>query len=179
MTQAQSQHREIDLAKVFEALDRPLGLVDSPERRGDIQRYLESARVHLERAVFDLLSEAVSAVNEAGGGLKARLEYRGGVLDLVVEAVGEEGSPEPERAFSIEGDMEKVTIRIPAELRDLINQAANVRGVSMNAWYVRELARSISRQVRGQVREEMRGTRREQRGRGGGGRSLHGFVGED
>src|SRR3972149_4684078 len=64
MTQAKSQH--IDLSAVFEALERPLGLVEDPERRSALQRYLGSARVHLERAVFDLPSGAVEAVNEAG-----------------------------------------------------------------------------------------------------------------
>ena len=36
MTQAQRQQREIDLSTVFEALERPLALIDSPERRADM-----------------------------------------------------------------------------------------------------------------------------------------------
>ena len=173
MTQAKSQH--IDLSAVFEALERPLGLVEDPERRSALQRYLGSARVHLERAVFDLLSGAVEAVNEAGGGVRARLEYRAGALYLVVEPVAEEAAAEPERPFAPGDEVEKVTIRIPAELKDLISQAANLRGTSVNSWYVRELARAvrdISRQIRGDERRQEREEQRERRG------SLRGFVGD-
>jgi hypothetical protein len=175
MTQAQRQQREIDLAKVFEALERPLGLIDNPERRADMQRYVEAARVHLERSIFDVLSEITATVNEAGAGARATLEYQGGKLFLVVEPTAEEeAGPEPDRVFSVEGDVEKVTIRLPSELKELISQAANIRGVSVNTWYVRELARTISRQVRDQIREEQRSARHAQRqGRG----NLRGFVG--
>jgi hypothetical protein len=175
MTQAQSQQREIDLAPVFAALERPLALVDNPERRSDMQRFVEAARVHLERAIFDLLSEVTTAVNEAGAGARARLEYQGGKLFLVVQpAVEEENGGPQEPLFSVEGDMEKVTIRIPSELKDLISQAANLRGISVNNWYVRELGRTISRQVREQVREEQRRERHERRQS----RGLRGFVGD-
>jgi hypothetical protein len=177
MTQAQRQQKEINLDNVFQALERPLGLIDNPERRNDMQRYVESARIHLERAIFDVLSDITATVNEAGTGARARLEYQGGKLYLVVEGtVEEESAQEAERLFSVEGDVEKVTIRLPSELKDLISQAANLRGVSVNNWYVRELARTISRQVRDQVREEQRRNRREERH---GSRGLHGFVGRD
>jgi hypothetical protein len=174
MTQANRQQREIDLSRVFEALERPLGLIDNPERRADIQRYLESAKIHLERAMFDVLSDAVGLVNEAGVGTSARLEYQAGKLFLVVERATEAEETEAEPLFDIEGDMEKVTIRLPAELKELISQAANLRGLSVNAWYVRELARTISRQVRDEVRQQQRDARRQRRGS----RSLRGFVGD-
>jgi predicted HicB family RNase H-like nuclease len=175
MTQAQGQQREIDLAPVFAALERPLALVDSPERRSDMQRFVEAARVHLERAIFDLLSEVTTAVNEAGAGARARLEYQAGKLFLVVQAVTEEDNGAgQEPLFSVEGDMEKVTIRIPSELKELISQAANLRGMSVNNWYVRELGRTISRQVRDQLREEQRRERQERRQS----RGLRGFVGD-
>jgi len=177
MTQAQRQQREIELKSVFEALERPLGLIDNAERRADMQRYVEAARIHLERAIFDVLSDVTSAVNDAGAGARARLEYQGGKLFLVVEAVQEaESGPEAEPLFSVEGDVEKVTIRLPGELKELISQAANLRGMSVNTWYVRELARTISRQVRDQVREGQREARQERRR---GNRGLRGFVGRE
>src|SRR5581483_10321759 len=157
------------------ALERPLALVDSPERRSDMQRFVEAARVHLERAIFDLLSEVTTAVNEAGAGARARLEYQGGKLFLVVQAAAEEDNGAgQEPLFSVEGDMEKVTIRIPSELKELISQAANLRGMSVNNWYVRELGRTIYRQVRDQLREEQRRERQERRQS----RGLRGFVGD-
>ncbi|HXH23508.1 MAG TPA: toxin-antitoxin system HicB family antitoxin [Dehalococcoidia bacterium] len=176
MTQAQRQQREIDLSAVFQALERPLALIDSPERRADMQRYVEAARIHLERAIFDILSDVATTVSEAGVGASVRLEYQGGKLYLVVEGASEaEAGPETERLFSAEGDIEKVTIRLPAELKELIAQAANLRGMSVNTWYVRELARTISRQVRDEIRDQRRESRREERRN----RGLRGFVGRD
>jgi predicted HicB family RNase H-like nuclease len=177
MTQAKRHQLEINLGPVLEALERPLNLIDSPERRADIQRYLEAGRIHLERGMVDVLSAAVGIVNDAGAGARARLEYQAGKLYLVVESAEEAEPSDPEPIFEIDGEMEKVTIRLPAELKELISEAANLRGVSINSWYIRELARTVSRQVREQVKEERRESRREQRGQRRG-RSLRGFIGD-
>ena len=194
----QRQHVQIDFGHVFEALERPLALIDDPERRGVFQRYVDSARVHLERAIFDLLSSAVEAVNEAGGNVRTRLEYQAGGLHLVVEPVAEEAAAEQDHVFNIDDEVEKVTIRIPGELKELISQAANLRGVSINSWYIRELARAvrdISREMRQDERQGERQARRGQKGaerearraqqeaereqrRAQGGR-LRGFIGRD
>jgi hypothetical protein len=178
--QQDERHHDIDLQPLIDALAGPLALIDSPERRADIQRFLEMGRVHLERALIDLLSRLVGLIGDAGGP-PARVEWRAGRPVLVISTAPAAASTaeeeEPEELFTVEGDMEKVTIRIPAELKDLISQAASLRGLSVNSWYVRELARSISRGVREQVREDMRSRRREARQRRGGS-SLRGFVGD-
>jgi uncharacterized protein (DUF1778 family) len=177
---AQRTQTPIDLGGVFEALERPLGLVEDLERRAAFQRYLDSARIHLERSIFDLLAKTVEAVNEAGSNVKARLEYQGGALHLVVDPVAEEATTEHERVFNIGDEVEKVTIRIPAELKELIAQAANLRGTSINSWYIRELARSVrdvAREFRQDERREERDQRREERQSRRG--SLRGFVGRE
>jgi plasmid stabilization system protein ParE len=81
-----------------------------------------------------------------------------------------------------DSDLEKVTLRLPKELKELIDMAAGRYGISANNWYVRELSRTIARQVheslRGTGRDERRDGRRRgfYRGRGG---SLRGSVGGD
>ncbi len=134
----------IELSRVFEALEQPLGLIDSPERRADIERYLLAARVYVERAVFDLLADALRPVNAATKGSRARLEYDGGALRLLVEDVAE---PEDEAAensafFAAEGDVEKVTIRLPKELKQMLDELAKRHGRSANSWYMHELGRA-------------------------------------
>jgi hypothetical protein len=173
MQQEERQH-DIDLQPLIDALAGPLALIDSPERRADIQRFLDMGRVHLERALIDLLSRLVGLIGDAGGP-PARVELRAGRPVLVISPAPAAAEEEPEELFTVEGDMEKVTIRIPAELKDLISQAASLRGLSVNSWYVRELARSISHGVREQVREDMRSREARQRR---GGSSLRGFVGD-
>jgi hypothetical protein len=42
-----------------------------------------------------------------------------------------------------EGEVEKITLRIPAELKELATEAAARAGLSVNAWYVRMVARAV------------------------------------
>ena len=137
---------------VFEALRQPLALVDDADRRQAFERYVEAARFPLERAVFDLLSSLVAAVDSAvQERYRVRLTYRGGALELHVDPVAvssERSVPPPEPApgewtFS-DGEMEKITIRIPGELKDVVTRAASSAGLSANSWFVRALSRSVS-----------------------------------
>jgi hypothetical protein len=190
MTQPQAHRKRLELTPLFVALEQPLALLDAPERRRDVETYLGAARVHLERAVFDLLSAAVAAVNEAGTGVRARLEYEAGTPVLVVEtAAGAQAGmgPEPEADadaeagsfFAFEGDMERVTIRLPRELKELIDNAAGRAALSANSWYLRELARTVAREMRrGGPRREPPPPPWQQRGPRRGG-SVKGFVGDD
>lgn len=173
---AEQRHSEIDFGPLLAGLEQPLALISDPQRREELQAYINAARPHVERAAFDVLSQAVAAFNDANPDQRARLEYSNGALYVAVEAAPE---PEPETSFS-DGDQEKVTLRLPKELKELIDLAAGRHGMSANNWYVRELSRTIARQVRESVREATREERRESRRRGyyrGRGGSLRGFVG--
>ena len=139
---------EFKTESVFDALKSPLALVEDAERRQAFERYVEAARYPLERAVFDLLAELVTAVDaRVSDRYHLRLSYRPGALQLDVDPV--EGAAGPESAASdladwaADGETEKITIRIPAELKDLATQAAGSAGISANSWFVRALARSL------------------------------------
>ena len=85
---------------IFEALKSPLGVVDSPERRKQLEDYVEAARVPLERSVFDLLSQFGEAVNaEVSAHYQVALSYRPGALDLEVRAT--EPGEAPEETWNI------------------------------------------------------------------------------
>ena len=128
---------------IFEALRTPLGLVDDPERRRQLEAYIEAARPPLERAVTDLLSQFVDAANEqCRAHYELSLSYRRGALDLEIRAREASEPGEAPWAF-VEGDVEKITLRIPAELKDLAMDAASKASLSANAWFVRMLARSV------------------------------------
>jgi hypothetical protein len=140
--------QEFKTESVFDALRSPLALVEDSEKRQAFERYVEAARFPLERAVFDLLSGLVSAIEEqVSAHYRLRLAYRTGALELDVEplAQAERAAPDlgdmPE--FGADGEMEKITIRIPAELKDLITQAAVGAGISANSWLIRVLAHSL------------------------------------
>ncbi|MGD9893817.1 MAG: hypothetical protein AB7U18_21245, partial [Dehalococcoidia bacterium] len=76
-----------------------------------------------------------------------RLSYLPGALTLDVEPVPGAADAAPADDLpdwsAVDGETEKITIRIPAELKDLATQAAAAAGVSANSWFVRAMARSL------------------------------------
>jgi hypothetical protein len=145
--QEASMAMEFKTDAVFDALKSPLGLVEDQEKRQAFERYVEAARYPLERAVFDLLSALVTAVGErVQDRYRLRLAYAPGALTLDVETVAQPEEPAgdvPEWTSAGDGETEKITIRIPAELKNLATQAASSAGLSANSWFVRALARSL------------------------------------
>jgi hypothetical protein len=166
---------ELRTQPVLDALRRPLALVEDDARRRQLDAYADSATIHVERAVHDLMSQLVQAVDErVGEHYRVRLAYRPGGLALEVEEKVR-GGEEEERWTSLEGDVEKITIRIPAELKELATEAAARGGTSANTWFVKALARAI-RNIEAQQEppERERG-----RHRGGSGSRFTGWVGGD
>ena len=163
---------------IFEALRKPLGLIDNEERRKQIEAFIEAARVPLERSVFDLLSQFADAVDaQAGAHYEVTLAYRPGVLDLSVKPRAA-GEPMDETFSFVEGDVEKITIRIPGELKDLVGDAASQASLSVNSWLVRMLARSL-RSMDAAEPPGDEGPRHGGHGRRGPGGRLSGWVGPE
>jgi hypothetical protein len=158
MTQSHIR-QPLDMQPVFRALVTPLGLIDSPERRQDIERYFDAARVHLERAIFDLLDTTLRAVNEVSPDTNFSLQYDAGTPVLVADAKASDDSSEPdaEPTFSMDGDLEKVTIRLPKELKHLVDNAATMSGRSANSWYIRNLAHALRDSIQDDAGRQRRG----------------------
>lgn len=155
---------ELRTESVFDAFKQPLSLIESEERRRQAESYIEAARPHVERAVFDLMSQLAQAVDErVADHYRVRLSYRPGALVLDTEEKVQDG--EAARWTTLEGDVEKITIRIPAELKDLATQAAARAGTSANSWFVKALARAI-RSSEPPAPPPPHGWREERRGRG-------------
>ena len=168
---------EFTTESIFQALKSPLGVIDNAERRSQIEGYIEAARVPLERAVFDLLSRFAETVDgEVSAHYEVTLSYRPGVLDLQVRT-REPSEPAEETWTLAEGEVEKITLRLPAELKELATEAAAKAGLSVNSWFMRVLARALRRV------EEAEPEHFEHHGRPGRpgrlGRRLTGWVGPE
>lgn len=150
----------IELGALLASLEQPLDLLSDSQRRQELQAYINTARPHVERAAFDVLSQAVTAFNDANPDMRARLEYSAGGLQLTFEQPAEREPPET--TFSDAG-LEKVTLRLPKELKEIIDRVAGSAAMSANNWYVRELSRTISRHVDGPMRDAWRGHREARR----------------
>ena len=162
---------------IFEALKSQLAVIDNPEREQQITDYIEAARVNVERSVFDLLSKFADAVNqEVSAHYEVKLNYKPGVLDLEVRQ-REDAEPAEEAWSMSDGEVEKITIRVPAELKELAADCAKKASISANSWFVRQLARSV-RGSEIDVKVETRGRRHRGRRKGPGGK-LSGWVGPE
>jgi hypothetical protein len=181
---AQRHHTQIDLNAVFEALERPLALVDDPERRAAFQRYLESARIYLERSYSTFINcrqPSTRRGNASAAGISnghfappsSRLRRR----------------PQPSKTVCLARDSEKVTIRLcgakdpslrrPA--RGSLHQFVVIREPrERRARYPREMRQSERRQQRearttsAAQREQERDRCQEERQAE---RQLRGFIG--
>ena len=169
---------ELNTESLFDALKQPLALIDNDERRRMIEAYVEAARVPLERAANDLMSHMAQTIDEqVNDHYRIRLGYRPGGLALEVEE--KVGDGDEARWTSLEGDVEKITIRIPAELKDLATQAAQRAGTSANSWFVKALARAL-RSAESQSQPPHWGhDPRSSRGRDRSGSRFTGWVGGD
>jgi hypothetical protein len=163
---------QIDFAPLVAGLEQPLQLVSDNWLREQLQAYISAARPQVERAAFDVLSQAVNAFNDANPDQRAHLEYANGALFVRVDTASDQEAPP---AFD-DGDLEKVTLRLPRELNELIDMAAGRHGISANNWYVRELSRTIARQVHHAIHDAGREGRRGDPGREGRPEGRRGFY---
>lgn len=173
---------EINFNSVLDAFTAALELIEDEEQRKRTARVIQASRASVERSVQDLLAGIIDEVNEGLEGrahVDLRYEPTGFRVDIHAGPPAGDEADEAAWAFA-DGDVEKLTLRIPVELKDRAAGAAKEAGLSVNAWFIRLLARELRGQgVEDAGADSPRGRRRHGRhGRGGGrGRSLKGFIG--
>jgi hypothetical protein len=140
------------------------------------------SRPALERALADLLADVVAEVNagleeaqvdivfrgSGGGGFAVEVKQREGPAETA------DGSEDDQAATLSMADAEKLTLRLPADLKERASASAVATGVSLNAWIVRAIARELDGRETRRFRREFRADRR---GGPEGGSSLRGWVG--
>ncbi|HEX5142124.1 MAG TPA: hypothetical protein VFX19_14375 [Dehalococcoidia bacterium] len=139
----------VPLEDLRTALQQPLALL-ATDRRSEVQAYIDAAMPHLERAVLDVLARLIEAFNAeafnaATADVTAHLELTREGARISFDAATTE--TEPGTSFN-DADVERLTLRLPKRLKELIDTEANHEGVSANSWYVHQLARALQRQLR-------------------------------
>jgi hypothetical protein len=168
---------EFTTDRIFEALKRTLRVVEDEQRRAQLEGFVDATKASLEQSIFDLLSQFAESVNgEVGAHYQVSLSYKPGGLVLEVRPRGPGEAAEGEAWSMAEGEVEKITLRIPAELKELATEAAARAGLSVNAWFVRMLARALRSTEAGEPPSD----ERRRHGRHGGfGRRVTGWVGPE
>lgn len=171
---------KIEMDGVFAAFDDALALVSDEGERERFRLLLSASRDSVRRATAEVVRKALDEVNSAAAGLvDAQLIYGADGVELRVErsspaAVGSGADHEFEFVFDTD-EIDRLTLRIPAELKDIASKAADQAGISLNAWLTGLLTREAAHRARAGGRE---GRARGGAGRRGPGQSLKGWIGD-
>ena len=142
----------MDLTPYIDGLQRDLAASAAPGGP-EVTRAAELLGSSIESSARLLLLEALS---DAAAEITARLRtatvdvrLRGRQADLTVTEIDDvhdqPAAPTPTVADSGAGDLARVTLRLPEPLKEQVERAAAVEGVSVNAWLVRAVATAIGR----------------------------------
>jgi HicB-like protein involved in pilus formation len=103
-------------------------------------RLAKALRASLGMRLLDLLGEAALEVSGQlpSGHVEVRLAGQDPSLVYVPEAPAEASQP------ADEGLTARITLRLPESLKGAVEIAASREGISVNAWLVRALGRSLS-----------------------------------
>jgi predicted HicB family RNase H-like nuclease len=101
-----------------------------------------SARLALLEALSDATAEITAQLSAAS----VEVRLRGRDAELVVTEYTET-APEPSGppAVDLEGDLTRITLRVPETLKERVEAAASQDGVSVNAWLARAVATAVTR----------------------------------
>src|SRR5262245_30466291 len=131
----------MELTPYLEALRRDLDAAAAPGGP-DITRAAELIGGSLEASTRLLLLEALSdAAAESTtklGGSSVEVRLRGREAQFVVtQEQAAPAAPGPAPAPTPEGDLTRITLRLPEGLKEAVERAAAAEGISVNAWLVR------------------------------------------
>lgn len=163
----------IQVDDVFKAFDGALALIEDERQRQTFERVLAASRDSVQRAVGDVLRQVVDEVNESAAGvLTLELVYQPDGLELRTSRASlEEPLDEEATVFGFDAeDVDRLTLRLPAELKDIAAAAAEQAGISLNTWLTRLVTREAVHRTRSRS-EQARSRRR------GPGESLKGWIG--
>lgn len=161
----------IEIGPILEAFDDALALIEDGEQRARLQRVLRAAAPAVERAAASMVRAIAAEVNEvSGGAVHAEVVHGAEGPELRVEALSpmEPSSTAPDLEFDA-SEIERLTLRLPSELKEVAAIAAEQAGVSLNAWLTRVVSQEAGR----------RGRRGRDFGHGehGGSQTLKGWIG--
>ena len=167
----------IDIAPILTAFDDALALIEDGQQRARLERVLRAAAPAVEAAAVALVRSAAAEVNEASGGaVCAEVVHTADGPELRVEALSpmEPSSTAPDLEFDA-SEIERLTLRLPAELKEIAAIAAEQAGVSLNAWLTRVVSQEAGRRGRSSRYGRDRGER--DRSDHGDSQTLKGWIG--
>lgn len=140
----------MDLTPYLESLRRDLAASAAPggpELTKAAELLAGSLDASARLCLMEALSDAAAEVTAKLGTTAVEVRLRGREADLVVTDLGGPPSAPPAPAPPESGDLARITLRLPEQLKEAVESAAAAEGASVNAW----LVRAITAAVRGET----------------------------
>jgi len=136
----------MDLDPYLESLAADLAAAAAPGgaetvRAAELLSHALAASARL--AMLEALSDAAAEITTRLPDTSVEVRLRGRHADLVVSSTAAE--PEPAVAPAADGDLTRLTLRMPEALKTHVEQAAAAEGISVNAWLVRAVTAAVQR----------------------------------
>ena len=133
----------VNLRTIAEAQKKALALVEDPERRQVLERFIENSGPLIEAEVRDALQVLVTEINaQLAPGARLRLVQEGSTVVPEIVFLGDEAVKG--RSLGFESDsISKVLVRMPSDVKTRAADAAQKAGTSMNNWTVSVLEKAL------------------------------------
>lgn len=136
----------MDLTPIIEGLRRDLAAAAAPggpdiSRAADLLAGSLDASARL--SMFDALSQAADEITAQLAGPTVDVRLRGRDAEFVVTEQEPATAPPAPPTAEASGDTARITLRLPESLKDSVERAAAIEGISVNAWLVRAVAAAV------------------------------------
>src|SRR6185312_6134037 len=98
-------------------------------------------------ALLEVLSDATAEITAQLSAASVEVRLRGRDAELIVTEVTEpvaEPPAAPSVPVNLDGDLARLTLRMPEPLKQRVEEIAAAEGVSVNAWLVRAIAEAAA-----------------------------------
>ena len=135
----------MDLTPHLEAIRTDLGSVLGADEAlaTAMERMARPLEASLQLRLLDLLGEGALELTEQLPAGHAEVRVSGRDASLVY--VGRPEPPSPSPAFDEEGGTSRITLRLPDALKVAVDDAADIAGISANAWLVQAVQSALGR----------------------------------
>jgi len=150
----------MDLTPYIEGLQRDLA-ANAAAGGPDVIRAAElltnSMDASARLCLLEALSEAAAEITSRLASATVDVRLRGREADLTVtEAATDVSEPVPPMPAPETGELARITLRLPEQLKEQAERAAAMEGISVNAWLVRAVAAALQPKQRRSAQRTLR-----------------------
>jgi hypothetical protein len=135
----------MDLSPYLESLRRDLTSAAAPagQQAAQTAELLATALDSAARlCLIEVLADATAEITTKLEGPTVEVRLRGREADLVVSHPEAAAPPSPP-PIADSGDLTRLTLRLPEQLKEAVERAAGAEGISVNAWLVRAASMAL------------------------------------